>query len=240
VAIVTAGSPDHQKPDGHEPAEYAVLCSAGLDSSVLVAYLAQRARVLPLYVSVGFAWEVQEQAALARLAGTRPFQDRVRPPVTLHFDMRDVHPAHHWAITGTPPAFDTPDEDVYIPGRNIVLLTKAALTAATRQISHLALGPLAGNPFPDATPQFFESLAVALSLGLNHPIAIAAPFASLSKAAVIHLGMTLGVDLGLTLSCMNPRDGRHCGRCSKCRERRDAFHEAGLTDPTAYASTPVR
>jgi 7-cyano-7-deazaguanine synthase len=39
---------------------------------------------------------------------------------------------------------------------------------------------------------------------------------------------------------MNPRQGRHCGQCSKCRERRDAFHEAGIDDPTSYASTPIR
>ena len=46
----------------------------------------------------------------------------------------------------------------------------------------------------------------------------------------------LGVPLALTLSCMNPQGDRHCGRCSKCRERRDAFREAGVADPTDYAA----
>ena len=57
----------------------------------------------------------------------------------------------------------------------------------------------------------------------------------MSKSDVIRLGVELGVPLELTLSCMNPREGRHCGRCSKCRERRDGFAEARRDDPTAYA-----
>jgi len=48
------------------------------------------------------------------------------------------------------------------------------------------------------------------------------------------------VPLELTLSCMKPRDGLHCGECSKCRERRDAFREAGIEDPTRYRHMPIR
>jgi 7-cyano-7-deazaguanine synthase len=50
----------------------------------------------------------------------------------------------------------------------------------------------------------------------------------------------LGVPLELTLSCMNPRNGVHCGQCSKCRERRDAFRDARVADPTSYATRPAR
>ena len=60
------------------------------------------------------------------------------------------------------------------------------------------------------------------------------------KHDVIRLGVELGVPLELTLSCMNPKDGAHCGQCSKCRERRDAFHEAGVPDRTRYATVPAR
>jgi 7-cyano-7-deazaguanine synthase len=74
----------------------------------------------------------------------------------------------------------------------------------------------------------------ALSLGLNHAITIEAPYGRLSKAEVVRRGVRLGVPLALTLSCMNPTFPRHCGLCSKCRERHDAFLEAGIDDPTDY------
>ena len=74
-------------------------------------------------------------------------------------------------------------------------------------------------------------MARTLSLGLAHEIAIDAPLVTMHKSDVIRLGVELKVPFELTLSCMNPRHGLHCGQCSKCRERRDAFHEAGIDDP---------
>jgi 7-cyano-7-deazaguanine synthase len=216
----------------------AVLCSGGLDSVVLLADVVRRAaggRVVPIYVSVGLAWEHEERAILARVLSV-PALRGAQPLETLHFDMRDVYPPSHWAITGEAPGFDTPDEDVYLEGRNVVLLTKAAVFMARARLSRVSLGPLAGNPFPDATPEFFASMSRALSLGLAAPIEIAAPLLSRSKAEVIALGESLGVPLELTLSCMQPSQGVHCGRCSKCRERKDAFREAGVEDRTSYQS----
>lgn len=222
-------------------AQSLVLCSAGLDSAVLVALEARTADVHPAYVAVGLAWEAAERAALDALARTALFSGRVHPPVVLGFDMRDIYPPSHWAIRGVPPAYGTPDEDVYLDGRNVVLLAKAGIYAARAGIGRVALGPLAGNPFPDATPRFFSAMATALSLGLDKAIEIATPLATMRKADVVKLGLELGVPLELTLSCMNPReDGRHCGACSKCRERRDAFVQAGVPDPTAYATPPPR
>ena len=217
----------------------AVLISAGLDSVVLAAAEARRGRVHPIYVSAGLAWEDDERAALRRLL-QHPSLGDLAPLVELTFTVRDLYPATHWALRGEPPAFDTPDEDVYLTGRNIVLLSKAAIHCAQQRIERIALGPLAGNPFPDATPDFFARMAEALSLGLAHHLSIDAPFITKSKSDVIRLGVELGVPLGLTLSCMNPQDGLHCGRCSKCRERRDAFSEAGVVDPTSYFVAPVR
>ncbi|HEX2340879.1 MAG TPA: 7-cyano-7-deazaguanine synthase [Vicinamibacterales bacterium] len=216
-------------------AQTLVLCSAGLDSAVLVALEAQTSEVTPAYIAVGLAWEAAERAALDALMKTKLFSGRVRPPVILSFDMHDVYPPSHWAIRGIPPGYDTPDEDVYIDGRNVVLLAKGAVYAARVGIGRIALGPLAGNPFPDATPRFFSTMAKALSHGLDRPIDIATPLVTKRKAEVIKLGIELGVPLGQTLSCMNPGDGgRHCGGCSKCRERHDAFVEAGVPDPTDY------
>ena len=218
----------------------AVLLSAGLDSAVLAASEARRARVHPVYVSTGLAWEGEELAALDRLLASAPFAGNLEPLTRLAFTVRDLYPPTHWALRGEPPAFDTPDEDVYLTGRNVILLSKAAIYCAQHRINRIALGPLAGNPFPDATPQFFDAMARALSEGLAHAIEIATPFTSMHKSDVIALGVELGVPLELTLSCMNPQGGRHCGRCSKCRERRDAFHDTGVEDPTRYSTAPIR
>jgi 7-cyano-7-deazaguanine synthase len=217
----------------------AVLLSAGLDSAVLAASEARTATVHPIYVSTGLAWEAEELAALDRLLATGPFR-ACEPVARLTFTVHDLYPATHWALRGEPPAFDTPDEDVYLAGRNVMLLSKSAIHCARQRITRLAIGPLAGNPFPDATPEFFETMARALSLGLAHAIDITTPFVSMDKSEVIRLGVELGVPLELTLSCMNPRNGLHCGQCSKCRERRDAFNEAGVADPTTYATPPLR
>ena len=217
-----------------------VLFSGGLDSAVLVADALQSGPVVPVYVSVGLAWEAEERAMAARLFTQPPFAGSVAPLVSLSFDMRDVYPADHWAVRGRPPAFDTPDEEVYLEGRNIILLAKSSVFFARRRVSRILMGQLAGNPFPDAAPEFLAAMSTALSLGLAAPIAVETPLATMHKAEVIRRGVTLGVPLELTMSCMEPRGGLHCGRCSKCRERRDAFAEAAVPDPTAYATPPVR
>jgi len=226
-----------------------VLLSGGLDSAVLAAHETQAATVLPLYVSVGLAWEPAELRMLERLLASPVFAATMAPLSRVAFTMRDVYPSTHWAIRGVPPAYDTPDEDVYLSGRNLVLLTKAAVVAARSGAHRIALGPLAGNPFPDGRPAFFAAMATALSLGLDHDVEIATPFLTWDKAQVIRRGVELRVPLELTLSCMNPGEETsgasgalpmHCGRCSKCRERREAFAAAGVADPSVYASpSPV-
>jgi 7-cyano-7-deazaguanine synthase len=217
----------------------AVLLSGGLDSAVLVAEEAARAEVQPIYLSVGLAWEEAERAMALALLASHAFTGRVRPLVTLTVDMRDVYAASHWAVEGRPPGYDTADEEVYLPGRNIILLGKAGVYCAAAQLDRLVLGTLAHNPFPDATPEFRSAMAHALSLGLAHPIEIEAPYAGVSKAEVIRRGIALGVPFELTLSCMNPQESAalplHCGLCSKCRERHNAFIEDNIVDPTSYA-----
>jgi 7-cyano-7-deazaguanine synthase len=225
----------------------AVLLSGGLDSAVLLADEVSRAGggiVQPIYVSAGLAWEPAERDMVARLLAAPPLAGRTRPLAALTVDMRDVYAASHWAVTGQPPAYHTPDEDVYLPGRNIVLLGKAGIFAAMTKLDRVVMGTLDHNPFPDATPDFRAAMARALSSGLAHELQLDAPYAAKSKAEVIRLGQNLGVPFHLTLSCMSPdvqpgangerRVALHCGTCSKCRERHDAFVEAGLTDPTAY------
>lgn len=218
----------------------AVLLSGGLDSAVLLVDEASRGEVQPVYVSVGLAWEGAERRAVEHFLAGLTTAQRVRPLVSLAVDMTDVYPAAHWARRGNAPGYHTPDEDVYLPGRNVVLLGKAAVFCASAGLDRVVIGTLDHNPFPDATQEFRDSMARALSLGLAAPLQIDAPYAHTSKAAVIQRGARLGVRLDLTLSCMNPRDQgdrfpRHCGLCSKCRERHDGFVDAGVEDPTDYA-----
>jgi 7-cyano-7-deazaguanine synthase len=220
--------------------DVAVLLSGGLDSAVLVAHAARTAVVQPIYVSAGLAWEQEERALVERLLQSPPYASGVLSLAALAVDVTDIYPATHWARRGTPPAYDTPDEDVYLPGRNVLLLSKAGILCALRGIPRLAIGPLAGNPFPDATPEFLASMAQALSSGLAHRIDIEAPFSAMQKEDVIALGASLGVPFELTMSCMNPAGGRHCGLCSKCRERRDGFTAAGMRDPAEYLAASPR
>jgi 7-cyano-7-deazaguanine synthase len=135
---------------------------------------------------------------------------------------------------------------VYLTGRNLVLLTKAGVVASQKKADRIALGLLAGNPFPDARPEFFRAMTHALSFGLDRSLTIETPFLTWEKEQVIRLGVKLDVPLQLTFSCMSPvrpEDGGlplHCGLCSKCRERRDAFAAAGVADPTIYAHASPR
>lgn len=229
----------------------AVLLSGGVDSAVLIAEEAARAHapggpggldeiVQPIYVSTGLAWEMSERAVIGALLDARPLSRRVAPLVSLSVDMRDIYAADHWAVRGAPPAYRTADDEVYLPGRNIVLFGKAAVFCGVAHLDRLVIGTLAHNPFPDATDEFRGAMAEAVTLGLAHHVSIDAPFAEVTKAEVIRRGRELGVPFELTLSCMNPRPGpgglpMHCGVCSKCRERHDAFLEAGIEDRTFYA-----
>jgi 7-cyano-7-deazaguanine synthase len=219
----------------------AVLFSSGLDSAVLLAdAFVRHGSAQPVYVSSGLAWEDEERQMAERFLAALAARGMRSQLAVLSVDMRDVYPATHWAIRGRAPGYDTPDTDVYLEGRNIVLLSKAAVFSARSGLSRILIGPLAGNPFPDATPAFFEAMSRALSIGLGREIQIEAPLLDLHKEDVIRLGRALGVPFELTLSCMQPVGGRHCGGCSKCRERRDAFRAAGLDDPAPYVSVMPR
>jgi 7-cyano-7-deazaguanine synthase len=211
----------------------AVLAGGGLDSAVLVAHLAKsHDLVQPICLRLGLVWEEVEQSHLRRfLAGLR--SPAVRPLVVLDAPIRDVYGAH-WSTTREGvPSSSTPDDAVYLPGRNILLLSKPAVWCAMNGFRTIALGVLKGNPFPDSKPAFYRAMAAALSAGLDSPIEIVTPFAGLTKVEVIALGRDAG--LGASFSCIDPAGELHCGRCNKCEERRSAFDALGEADPTRYA-----
>lgn len=212
-----------------------VLASGGLDSSVLIAKLGSDAEVYPIYVRCGFAWEEMEIEAL------RSFLDALHNPsampITVLSAPTGVLYGDHWSVTGARvPGADEPDENTYLPGRNILLISLAAIWASTHGVSRIAIGSLGGNPFPDATPEFFESFARALRMGLGHDVTIEAPLRGFHKEDLIKLFKDLPLEL--TLTCMAPKGARHCGQCNKCFERQQAFKNAGIPDRTIYAGQP--
>lgn len=209
-----------------------VLVSSGLDSACLVhRYVERRGEVLPLYLRCGLFWEEAELYWLRRfLKAVR--SPLLRPLAVVEVPLRSTYGAH-WSLTGRlVPGARSADRAVYLPGRNVLLLSHAAIVCAQRRISTIAIGTLAGNPFGDATPRFFSRLASALTYALRHPIRIEAPLRRLSKTRLIRSANS--VPLALTFSCINPRGHLHCGRCNKCAERRRAFRQAGVPDPTVY------
>ena len=210
-----------------------VLASGGLDSAVLLAELASAAQVYPIYVKCGLKWEAEELRALnSFLAALK--NPRVMPLTVIEIPTATLY-GDHWSLSSANvPDADAPDSEVLIPGRNILLLGTAAVWSSTHGVSRIAIGSLDGNPFPDATQEFFESFARALSLGLGRTIQIEAPYRGIHKEELIRRSRELPLDL--TLTCMAPKEGVHCGQCNKCRERQLAFQKAGVPDRTTYAA----
>jgi 7-cyano-7-deazaguanine synthase len=212
----------------------AVLCSGGVDSAVLLAEaLPHFPAVHPLYVRTGLAWEEAELAHLRRFLDALRGPS-LRPLEILDEPVRDLY-GDHWSITGANvPDEHSADAAVFLPGRNVLLLAKSLLWCHLRDVPLLALAPLAANPFPDATPEFFAAFAGAVNLAVAGHVNVIRPYAALTKTAVIRRAR--GTPLGHTFSCIRPTPGgKHCGRCNKCAERRRAFAAADVADPTTYA-----
>ena len=211
--------------------EVAVLTSGGLDSSVLLANLATTTVIHPIYVRFGLPWEDQELDALSTFI-QEISNKNVNRLIELQVSMSAVY-ENHWALTeiNVPVAGD-PDDSVFLPGRNIILLSMAATWCSTNHVHNIAIGSLSGNPFPDASHNFFGDFERSLSQGLAHKIMITAPYRSLTKPQIIRQNQ--GLPIHLTLTCMVPKQGAHCGECQKCEERQMSFKCAGVTDLTDY------
>jgi len=211
-----------------------VLFSGGLDSGILVGTLAREGRaVVPFFIRSGLVWEREELRAARRFVRAVA-SPRLAEPVVLDLPLDDLY-ADHWSTTGKEiPDAASPDEAVYLPGRNALLVVKAATWCQLHGIAELAIGVLGTSPFDDAHDRFFENLEAALDCRPANPIRLARPLAGMDKTQVMRLGR--GLPLELTFSCLSPVDGLHCGACNKCAERRRAFRTAEMDDPTRYAA----
>jgi 7-cyano-7-deazaguanine synthase len=189
--------------------------------------------VQPLYVHCGLAWQ-QDELRWARRFLQSIDAPGLAPLVVLSLPLADLY-GEHWSITGQGvPAADDPDELVFLPGHNPLLLIKADVWCRLHGVRQLALGSLASNPFGDASDEFFASFAAAMQQAVPGQVELVRPLSDQSKRQVMHLGSDLPLEL--TFSCLAPQNGQHCGACNKCGERQRAFREAGLDDPTTYAA----
>lgn len=214
------------------PSAVAVLISGGLDSAILLGEMLRRQRLVqPLYVRNGLYWEAVELEHLQRFLAAIACP-ALRPLHILELPVADLYD-QHWSITGEHvPDAGTPDEAVFLPGRNVLLLAKALLWCHLHGSAELVLGVLGSNPFPDATDEFFAGFQQAVNRAVGGQVEVRRPFAGMHKVDVMRLGRDLPLEL--SFSCIRPVAGLHCGACNKCAERRQAFADAGLRDRTPY------
>ncbi len=195
--------------------------------------MAQGHRVRPLYVDSQLCWQAEELRASRRFLAAID-RGGSTELVVLKLPLDDLY-ANHWSLTGrnVPGAHD-PDERVYLPGRNPLLLVKALVWCRLQGVEQLALGSLKSNPFADATDEFFAQFEAAMDRALSARVELVRPLGTLDKREVMRLGRDMPLEL--TFSCLAPRDALHCGRCNKCAERQRAFRQADMRDPTPYAA----
>ena len=215
-----------------------VLASGGLDSAILLGHLLAQCRpVQPFYIRTGLVWQAGELAALRRFLRAIA-SDELAELVVLDLPLGDLYNGH-WSVTGddTPNA-ETPDEAVFLPGRNALLLVKAAVWCQLHGIRQLALAPLGSSPFEDAGAEFFRDFETAINRGVERPLKLLRPFGEMTKRQVMQLGRALPLEL--TFSCISPVGELHCGKCNKCAERKAAFQDAKMEDRTVYATVQSR
>jgi 7-cyano-7-deazaguanine synthase len=220
-----------------------VLLSGGLDSATAAA-LARRERWSLFGLTVRYGQvHAAEIAAAGRVAAALGFDRHVVLDVDLAafggsaLTGQGAIPKDRDLDREAGPALDIPA--TYVPARNTVLLALALAWAETLDAERIVIGvnALDYSGYPDCRPEFISAFDYLASLGTRagisgQPIRVWAPLQHLTKAAIVRLGLELGLDFALTHSCYDPLpDGRPCGRCDSCRLRARGFAEAGAPDP---------
>ena len=126
-----------------------------------------------------------------------------------------------------------------VPFRNAIMLSIACGLAESRGAEGLVIAAHTGDHtiYPDCREEFMQAMAEAMRLGTYASVRLLRPFIALSKGQIAAEGARLGVDFTRTWSCYKG-GAVHCGQCGTCVERREAFLQAGIADPTEYEATP--
>ena len=208
------------------------LVSGGLDSCAMLYELSGSFdEVHPLYIKFGLYWEKAELYWLNKFLSSVK-NNSLKKLKILEIRAKDMYD-EHWSVTGKNiPDEQSSDDKVYIPGRNILLLSVASVFCEKFDINSIGIGVLKSNPFKDASDKFFNAMEKALSIGLNRKIKVVTPFSDNTKNKLIVKYNNLPLEL--TFSCINPIENKHCGKCNKCHERKMYFKKANVKDETSY------
>jgi 7-cyano-7-deazaguanine synthase len=216
-----------------------VLCSGGMDSVTALHWARWRHEVrLALSFDYGAKHnhrEIPLAAAQAKRAGV-PHQVIPLDFIGRFFASDLLRtggevPEGHYA--------DTNMQRTVVPFRNGIMLAAATGLAESVGAEGLVIAAHTGDHtiYPDCREDFMTAMGDAMSHGTYAGIRLLRPFIAMTKAGIVTEGARLGVDFAQTWSCY--RGGAvHCGKCGTCVERREAFQEAGVPDPTVYGSTP--
>ena len=216
-----------------------VLLSGGLDSATVLAMArAQGFTCYALSVDYGQRHHA-ELAAAKRVAQALGAQEQR----VLRIDLTGFGGS---ALTDSRIAVpQQPTEGIpltYVPARNTIMLSLALAWAEVLQAQDIFIGVNAVDysGYPDCRPAYIEAFERMANLATRaavegHPLKIHAPLLHLSKAEIIRLGNSLGVDYAQTVSCYQADEsGQACGECDSCRLRKAGFAAAGVDDPTRY------
>ncbi|MBA4135830.1 MAG: 7-cyano-7-deazaguanine synthase QueC [Opitutus sp.] len=216
-----------------------VLCSGGMDS-VTALHWARREHVVRAVLSFDYGakhnhCEIPFAAAHARQVGA-PHHVVPLPFIGEHFTSDllksggDI-PEGHYA--------DENMKRTVVPFRNGIMLAVAGGFAESVGADGLVIAAHGGDHaiYPDCREDFMRAMGDALRLGTYAGIQLLRPFIALSKGQIAAEGGRLGVDFAQTWSCYKGGE-IHCGKCGTCVERREAFQQAALVDPTRYEATP--
>ncbi len=216
------------------PPASGLLYSGGLDSSMLlVDMLAQGQRVYPIYIQAGLIWEAAELAAARRFLESAA-SSGLAELVVLDLPLGDLY-SGHWSITGSAtPGAESGDEEVFLLGRNPLLMIKARLWCQTHGIGQLAIGCLGGSPFADASLDFlaeFERVMDRAALGhvrLVRPLEYKAPAlrAARRRSARSHLLMPEPAS-GVALRSVQQMRGAAPSVCRRRPRRPDQLRRRG-------------
>ncbi len=221
-----------------------VLVSGGLDSATTLA-VARRDGYECLAMT--FRYGQRHDAEIE--ASRRVCEGKVLEHRIVQIDLASFGASALTADIPVPKAGDTPSEEfseipiTYVPARNTIFLSYALAWAEVSDVFDVFIGvnSVDYSGYPDCRPEYIEAFERMANLATRagvqgRGLTVHTPLGELSKAQIIGLGTSLGVDYSLTVTCYDPANGEACGVCDACLLRLEGFRNAGLSDPVCYSS----